>query len=172
METNGTDKLNDIPLKFLFIPTGNLEENLVKSYLKNNQSNHNDLYIPAPYIFNSNNLIELNVFRRKFTKAKEDIKLNQQIVPTIDLLNKCSNHYKFKENLGQPIKTFKVIYLDGFWVKLKVPKKNVTLFLEEYNKIRLNKNEKNCYDFYFLIETKAISYDVLFTDNSIEIVKK
>jgi hypothetical protein len=172
METNGTDKLNDIPLKFLFIPIGNVEKDLGKSYVKNNQSNHNDLYIPTPYIFNSNDLLELNIFRKKFTKEKEEIKLNQQIVPTIDLFNKCNNHYKFKENLGQPIRTFKVIYLDGLWVKLKVPKKSASLFLEEYNKFRLNKNEKNCYDYYFLIETKAISYDILFTDNSIEVVKE
>ncbi|PIF33162.1 hypothetical protein CLU81_3738 [Flavobacterium sp. 9] len=124
METNGTNKLNDIPLKFLFIPTVNIEKNLGTSYMENSQSNYKDLYIPTPYVFNSNNLLELNIFRNKFTKEKKEIKLNQQIVPTIDLLNKCNSYYRFKENLGQSIKTFKVIYLDGLWVKLKVPKKS------------------------------------------------
>ena len=172
LETNGTDKLNDIPLKFLFIPFENIEKDLAKSYLENNQSIHNNLYIPTPYIFNSTDLLELNVFRKKFTTLIEEIKLNQEIVPISDIFSKCKNHYKFKENVGQSMKTFKIVYLDGLWIKMQVPKKYSALYLEAYNKFRLNKNEKNGYEYYFLIETKAISYEIVFIDNSIEIVKE
>ena len=172
IETNGTDKLNDIPLKFLFIPVENVEKDLAKSYLENNQSIHNNLYIPTPYIFNSTDLFELNVFRKKFTTMMEEIKLNQEIVPISDIFSKCKNHYKFKENVGQSMKTFKIVYLDGLWITMQVPKKYSALYLEEYNKFRLNKNEKNGYEYYFLIETKAISYEIVFIDNSIEIVKE
>ena len=172
IETNGTDELNDIPLKFLFIPFENIEKDLAKSYLENNQSIHNNLYIPTPYIFNSTDLLELNVFRKKFTRMREEIKLNQEIVPISDIFSKCKNHYKFKENVGQSMKTFKIVYLDGLWIKMQVPKKYSALYLEAYNKFRLNKNEKNVYEYYFLIETKAISYEIVFIDNSIEIVKE
>ena len=172
IETNGTDELNDIPLKFLFIPFENIEKDLAKSYLENNQSIHNNLYIPTPYIFNSTDLLELNVFRKKFTRKTEEIKLNQEIVPISDIFSKCKNHYKFKENVGQSMKTFKIVYLDGLWIKMQVPKKYSALYLEAYNKFRLNKNEKNVYEYYFLIETKAISYEIVFIDNSIEIVKE
>ncbi|MFQ6600613.1 hypothetical protein [Flavobacterium sp. C3NV] len=166
LETNGINK-NDIPSKFLFIPTGDIEGDLKISFIKNSQPNYNDLYIPTPYIFNDNDLFELNIFRKKFTDYKEEIKLNQSLVSK-DLLNKCKILYKFKDNSIKSIKTFKIIYLDGLWLKLKIPKKNASLFLENYNKVRLNKKGKKDYEYYFLIETKVISYDVLFVDDSIQ----
>jgi hypothetical protein len=170
--TNELGKLSDIAPKFLFIPLKKTEKNIELSYVKNSQSNYNNLYIPTPYLYNENELGDLNFYIKKITKEKDKIKLNQELVPIMDMLNKCDNLYRFKQNLEQPIKTFKIVYLDGIWVKLKVPKKSASLFLEEYNKVRLNKNEKNYYEYYFLIETKAISYDVLLTDKSIEIVNK
>jgi len=171
----GTDelgKLSDIAPKFLFIPLENMEKDLVKSYVKNSQPNYNDLYIPTPYFYDGNDLFGLNFYIKKFINTETKINLNQELVPTKDLLNKCDDLYKFKENLGQLIKTFRIVYLDGIWVKLKVPKKQALPISASYNETRLNKKDNKCLDYYFLIETKAISYDILFTDNSIEVVKE
>jgi hypothetical protein len=171
----GTDelgKLSDVAPKFLFIPLGNMEESLELSYTKNNQPNYNNLYIPTPYFYNNDDLFGLNIYIKKFINTETKINLNQEIVPTIDVINQCNNLYRFKENLGQLIKTFKIVYLDGIWVKLKVAKKQALPISASYNETRLNKKDNKCLDYYFLIETKAISYDILFTDNSIEIVKE
>lgn len=171
MGTNGTGKLSDIPLKFLFIPIESMEKNMKLSYIKNSQSNYNDLYIPTPYMLNKNELGDMNFYIKKFISTETKIELSQEIVPTIDMLNQCDNLYKFKKDLEQ-IKTFKIVYLDGLWVKLKVPKKKALPISASYNETRLNKKDNKCLEYYFLIETKAISYDILFTDSSIEIVKE
>lgn len=171
----GTDEigeLSDITPKFLFIPIENMEESIELSYTKNILPNHKDLYIPTPYLLNKNELDDVNFYLKKFISTEAKINLNQEIMPTIDLINQCNNLYRFKENLGQQIKTFKIVYLDGIWVKLKVPKKQTLPISASYNETRLNKNNNKCLEYYFLIETKAISYDVLFIDNSIEIVKE
>ena len=169
----GTDelgKLSDIAPKFLFIPLKDIERSLESSYIKNSKSNFNDLYIPAPYLYDSDDLLGINIYIKKFVDKNTKIKLNQQTVPIMDLLNKCNNIYRFKNNLGQFIKTFKVIYLDGLWVKLKVSKKRPLPMSASYNETRLNKSEKNYYDYYFLVDTKAISYNLFFNDNTIDII--
>ena len=172
IETNDLNTKSDIPFKFLFIPIESIDSNLETSYFKNSQPIHKDLFIPTPYIISGDELTGINSFIKKFTDTKSNIKLNQELVSIDELLIKTSKSYRFKGDLVKSSKNFKVVYLDGIWVKIKVPKKNSSLFLEEYNKLRLDKNEKNCYDYYFLIETKAISYDVLFTDKSVEIISK
>lgn len=172
IETNDLNTSSDIPFKFLFIPMEGIDSNLETSYFKNSQSIHKDWFIPTPYTINGDELTGINSFIKKFTNTKSNIKLNQELMSIDDLLIKTSKSYRFKGDLVKSSKKFKVVYLDGIWVKIKVPKKNSSLFLEEYNKVRLDRNEKNCYDYYFLIETKAISYDVLFTDKSIEIVNQ
>ncbi len=170
--TDESEKLSDIPTKFLFIPLENMEERIDLSYTKNNQPNYNDLYIPTPYFYDDNDLFELNFYIKKFINAETKINLNQKIVPTIDMIRQCDNLYRFKENLAQHITTFKIVYLDGIWVKLKVPKKEALPISAGYNETRLNKKDNNYLEYYFLIETKAISYTILFTDNSIEIIEK
>jgi hypothetical protein len=172
IETNDLNTSSDIPFKFLFIPMEGVDSNLETSYFKNSQSIHKDLFIPTPYIINGNELTGVNSFIKKFTNTKSNIKLNQELVSIDDLLTKTSKSFKFKGDLVKSSKSFKVIYLDGIWIKIKIPKKNSSLFLEEYNRIRLDKKVNECYEYYFLIETKAISYDVLFRDSSIEIIYK
>lgn len=171
----GTDELgksSDIATKFLFIPLGNMHESLDLSYTKNTKPCFNDLYIPTPYLLNKSELGDMNFYIKKFINTETKIILKQEIVPTKEVINQCNNLYKFKENLGQLIKTFKIVYLDGIWVKLKVPKKQALPISASYNETRLNKKENKCLEYYFLIETKAISYDILFDDNSIEKINK
>jgi hypothetical protein len=171
----GTDergKLSDITTKFLFIPSSNMEENFRLSYTKNNQSNYNDLYIPTPYLYNESELGDLNFYIKKFINKKTEINLNQELVPIANSLKSSNNLYKFKETSKEIIKTFKVVYIDGIWVKLKVSKKLALPISASYNVTRFNRRDNKCFEYYFLIETKAICYDILFTDNSIEIVKE
>lgn len=170
--TNELGKLSDISPKFLFIPLKDIDRNLESSYLKNSKPNFNYLYLPTPYLYNDDDLLGLNIYIKKFINKNTKIKLNQQIVPITDILNKCNDVYKFKNSSEQFIKTFKIIYLDCIWVKLKVSRKRALPISAGYNETRLNKREKNFYDYYFLVETKAISNNLIFTDNSIEIVSK
>lgn len=170
--TDNLGKLSDVTPKFLFVPMENMEETIELTYVKNSQPNYDNLYIPTPYLFKPNELKDVNFYIKKHLNLNVEINTNQETIPIIDLLNKCSNLFRFKNILDKPVKTFKVVYLDGVWVKLKVPKKHALPISATYNETRLNKKDNNCLEYYFLIETKAISYNILFTDNSIEIVNE
>jgi hypothetical protein len=172
----GTDqhgKLSDITTKFLFIPSVNMDKSLKLSYTNYVKPNFKDLYIPTPYIYDTNDLSLVNFFINKFVNKETKVKLNQEILSTRELLNNSKNLFKFVENSNNTIiKHFKIYYIDGLWVKLKIPTKFNIPITAMYNETRLNKEANKCLEYYFLVETKVISYDVLFTDDSIEIVNK
>lgn len=169
----GTDELgnlSDISPKFLFIPMRDMENNISSSYTKNNFPNFNDLFIPTPYVLSDSELSDMNFYIRKFINPKIKINLNQNEISISDFIKNCSRIYKFRDSLSQPIKVFKIVYIDGLWMKIKTLKKQALPISASYNETRLNKKDNKCLEYYFLIETKAISYDIQFTDNSIEII--
>lgn len=163
IETNIDNELNDIPIEYVFIPFDKMKPDLYVSYYENIKPASNEVYLTIPLISDTHSISSLNTLIKKFIAPNYSFEVKQ--IKMKDFFKSAKTLYKYR-NVKD--KAFKVVYVDGLWVKMKVKKKNSLLITEAYNVKMLNPNIKENYDFYFLIDIFFLGYDLLLNDKSLE----
>lgn len=145
----------DIPMEYIFLPLNRLKNSLENSYYFNINYGSNEIFLIHPYFKDINSVAGLNAALAK-TKLINYSFINVSI-DSKDFFSKANSIIYCKE------KIFKVIYIDGIWVRMKISKKYASFFAEPYNLKILNQNNKE-YIFNFLIDLKVYSINPYIQD--------
>lgn len=160
IQTNIRNELSDIPFHYVFIPQKEIKDNFKEAFVSKSSPKNKNLFLIMPSISNINEITDLNATFAKFF-PEENLQFSKDFLNKDDFFKKSNKLYQFK-NFKNYNKAYKIIFINGEWLKTKV-KRTSLLGVDETS---LDPDAKEI-DVYFLIKINMLDYEPLINDKSL-----
>lgn len=162
-ETSHTLLIDNLDLYF-FKPLESVSSNSIDSLLSIQIQKDKEMFLPMGLTESENRIKQTNSDFNGYLNINP---LNSFLEENKTFDKTPKTTFKLSNNKLENI-VYSVVYVDGLWTKVFVPFKYKDLISTgSYTTAHLDPNKKDGYEYYFLKEIKAISYNLKFNDRLI-----
>lgn len=156
----------DNPRFYFFKPLKSVSSSSFDNLLSIENPKDEELFLPMGLTETERSIRQTNSDFKFYTGV--DVESFNQILEENKLFHKTQKTVIKLKNDKLKNVVYKVVYIDGIWIKVTMPFRfrNV-VSVGRYLSSQLDPDKKDGYEWYFLKEIKAISYNLKFNDESI-----